>query len=47
MASPAKAAKPVPSPAEIDLKAIEYKELEKKLQDDAKGRRADRGQAAG
>jgi hypothetical protein len=44
MASPAKAAKPAPSPAEIDLKAIEYKDLEKKLQD-AKGGRADRGQA--
>jgi hypothetical protein len=33
MASPAKAAKPAPSPAEIDLKAIEYKKLEKNLQD--------------
>jgi hypothetical protein len=33
MASAAKAVNPAPSPAEIDLKAITYKDLEKKLQE--------------
>jgi hypothetical protein len=33
MASAAKAVKPAPSTAEIDLRAIEYKDLEKKLQE--------------
>ena len=31
MASAAKALKPAPSPAEIDLKAIEYNDLEAEL----------------